>query len=242
MATAVNATPKEFRRPETIGPVGRKSPHFHAYEAVNEQKEKDAEVAAQAFDQVDTNRVGSVTGDEVREILKKILPMNCQVDDYGFNLVMDCAHKKAMDNKTISVDSTTGALPKAEVLEAIRKYRYYLANAKEYMDMYNGFDEEDVGTVNQLHLKLVMDSIKREDENDELTDEQKLFGEIFLFQSSIFNDDLFVEDIEFCASECHIQDGGMINKSELLPMIATWDMLAKKYKERQQNHPFCTIQ
>ena len=32
-------------------------------------------------------------------------------------------------------------------------------------------------------------------------------------QSSIFNDDLFVEDIEFCASECHIQDGGMINKS-----------------------------
>lgn len=227
----------DYLRP-TLGANNKKvSPYEDAKARVMEKKEADWSRTPAAFDQIEEQARASgqafngwVTQKQVEDILRILLGKD--VAEYGVACVMNDARDDAtLSGVELGEDKT---VPRESVIRAVNKYRHYLEGAGRLEVYYNRFDVSKAGYVEQRRLKAILDATKNKDP-------ELAFGKISELHATIYNYETFKENLSFVFANSCINDDGSVWKAEMLPALATWEMLAIEYLKARGANSCCAL-
>ena len=121
--------------------------------------------------------------------------------------------------------------PKDILLEAVERFRWFLKNEREIETIYAAFDREHDDKLSREELRRMLQYQQDSLSND---DKPTVCGIMLKWR-------ITDEDIDFVMAECDETKDGYIDKSEVLPAIATCQMLVDQHVVDAQKACFCTV-
>jgi Ca2+-binding EF-hand superfamily protein len=204
----------------------RKAKEAAKRDALKKQLEADKAEAALFFDEVDTAKTGTVSSDSLEQLLKRATGAETVSED-GLSMVLTHLGRK----QGAEAPYTNLQLPRADVLEAIGKYRYFLTHSKKIERIFDEFDANKNGVLEKGELKKAMQSI--EDREHTGKHARVVFGVETRIRVT-------EEDVDYIMELCDTSGDGAIDRAEALPALARWDSLANIKVEEQKSCP-CII-
>ena len=131
-------------------------------------------------------------------------------------------------------------MPRAALLRAATKYRYYLQHAKQLDAMFDRFDRNRNGMLSRSELQRALNDAERN--NLRVNDDgvmQKGTKRVTNMGGGVqlrCSDD----DLDYILRECDINGDGGIDKTELLAALATWKLLTDQ-EMAERNAPCCVV-
>jgi hypothetical protein len=187
------------------------------------QEEADGEAAALHFDQLDTSKAGVLDAAGAERLLL-LVTGHTVIDHDGLAMVVNCARKTAGSGMLPDGDP----MPREAVLQAVRRYRYYLRHRKFVDGLIGRWDLNlDAGLDREEVMKLILDRERN------LKDKREVGGIIVELEPD-------EADIEYILQECDANGNGLIERAELLPALAAWAELAEK-KLAAQRSSMCAL-
>ena len=126
------------------------------------------------------------------------------------------ANAQKASNTAPTLPKEDALVPRAAVLESVSRYRYYLQRRTEVQQLFERWDLDQNFALGPDELRQLIDSREHH-----LQHKREKGGIIVTLTPS-------KEDIDFILKECDHNADGQIDKSELLPALATWATLAEQ--------------
>ena len=181
------------------------------------QVELDKIKAGAAFDSMPWDAAGSLPAAQVPALLAEVMGVDTDtLDADGYGLVVNHALKVA------GLTEEADALPRAALLDSVSKYRYYLARRATIDKMFEQFDLDANGKLDRRELRKALQS--RED-NRPSRAVHDIVVELRVMKS----------DIEWILDDADANNDGCIERSEMLPALAAWSMLADMKIEKKKS-------
>ena len=186
------------------------------------QVELDKIKAGAAFDSMPWDAAGSLPAAQVPALLAEVMGVGTDtLDADGYGLVVNHALKVA------GLTEEADALPRAALLDSVSKYRYYLARRATIDKMFEQFDLDANGKLDRRELRKALQS--REHKNTRAV--HSIVVELRVMKS----------DIEAILDDADANNDGCIERSEMLPALAAWSMLADMKIEKKKSAA-CALQ
>jgi len=187
------------------------------------QVELDKIKAGAAFDSMPWDAAGCLPAAQVPALLAEVMGVGVDtLDADGAGLVVNHARKAA------GVEEAD-ALPRAALLDSVSKYRYYLKRKTTIDKMFEQFDLDENGKLDRRELRKALQS--REDNIKNKRAVHSIVVELRVMNS----------DIEYVLDDADANDDGHIDRSEMLPALAAWSMLADMKIEKKKSAA-CALQ
>ena len=187
------------------------------------QVELDKIKAGAAFDSMPWDAAGSLPAAQVPALLAEVMGVDTDtLDADGYGLVVNHALKVA------GLTEEADALPRAALLDSVSKYRYYLARRATIDKMFEQFDLDENGKLDRRELRKAVQS--RED-NRPSRAVHDICVDLRVMKS----------DIEAILDDADANNDGCIERSEMLPALAAWSMLADMKIEKKKSAA-CALQ
>ena len=187
------------------------------------QVELDKIKAGAAFDSMPWDAAGCLPAAQVPALLAEVMGVGTDtLDADGYGLVVNHALKVA------GLTEEADALPRAALLDSVSKYRYYLARRATIDKMFAQFDLDENGKLDRRELRKALQS--RED-NRPSRAVHDIVVELRVMKS----------DIEWILDDADANNDGCIERSEMLPALAAWSMLADMKIEKKKSAA-CALQ
>ena len=187
------------------------------------QVELDKIKAGAAFDSMPWDAAGCLPAAQVPALLAEVMGVDTDtLDADGYGLVVNHALKVA------GLTEEADALPRAALLDSVSKYRYYLARRATIDKMFAQFDLDENGKLDRRELRKALQS--RED-NRPSRAVHDIVVELRVMKS----------DIEWILDDADANNDGCIERSEMLPALAAWSMLADMKIEKKKSAA-CALQ
>ena len=187
------------------------------------QVELDKIKAGAAFDSMPWDAAGSLPAAQVPALLAEVMGVGTDtLDADGYGLVVNHALKVA------GLTEEADALPRAALLDSVSKYRYYLARRATIDKMFEQFDLDENGKLDRRELRKALQS--RED-NRPSRAVHDICVDLRVMKS----------DIEAILDDADANNDGCIERSEMLPALAAWSMLADMKIEKKKSAS-CALQ
>ena len=188
------------------------------------QVELDKIKAGAAFDVMPWDAAGCLPTAQVPALLAEVMGVGADtVDADGAGLVVNHARKVA------GVAEEADGLPRAALLASVSKYRYYLARRATIDKMFAQFDLDENGKLDRRELRKALQS--REDNIKNKRAVHSIVVELRVMKS----------DIESILDDADANNDGCIERSEMLPALAAWSMLADMKIEKKKSAA-CALQ
>ena len=179
------------------------------------QVEADKIKAGAVFDSMPWDAAGSLPAAQVPALLAEVMGVGVDtLDADGAALVVNHARK------TAGVEEVD-ALPRAALLESVSKYRYYLARRATIDKMFEQFDLDENGKLDRRELRKAVQS---SEDNRPSRAVHNICVDLRVMNS----------DIEAILDDADSNDDGHIDRSEMLPALAAWSMLADMKIEKRK--------
>ena len=202
---------------------GRKAELEKKRKAWANQVELDKIKAGAAFDSMPWDAAGCLPAAQVPALLAEVMGVGTDtLDADGYGLVVNHALKVA------GLTEEADALPRAALLDSVSKYRYYLARRATIDKMFAQFDLDENGKLDRRELRKALQS--RED-NRPSRAVHDIVVELRVMKS----------DIEWILDDADANNDGCIERSEMLPALAAWSMLADMKIEKKKSAA-CALQ
>ena len=181
------------------------------------QVELDKIKAGAAFDSMPWDAAGCLPAAQVPALLAEVMGVGTDtLDADGYGLVVNHALKVA--GLTEEVD----ALPRAALLDSVSKYRYYLARRATIDKLFEQFDLDANGKLDRRELRKAVQS---SEDNRPTRAVHNIVVELRVMNS----------DIESILDDADANNDGCIERSEMLPALAAWSMLADMKIEKKKS-------
>lgn len=204
------------------GDRGRKAEWEKKRKAWAKQVAADKAKAGAVFDVMPWDAAGCLPAAQVPALLAEVMGVGVDtLDADGAGLVVNHARKVA------GVAEEADGLPRAALLESVSKYRYYLARRAKIDKMFEQFDLDENGKLDRRELRKALQS--REHKNTRAV--HSIVVELRVMNS----------DIEYVLDDADANDDGHIDRSEMLPALAAWSMLADMKIEKKKSAA-CALQ
>ena len=141
------------------------------------------------------------------------------------------AGSEAADDTPAFEEAKPVEYPKDILLEAVEKFRWFFKNEREIEAIYAAFDREHDDKLSREELRRMLQYQQDSLSND---DKPTVCGVMLTWK-------ITDEDVEFVMAECDESKDGYIDKSEVLPAIATCQMLVDQHVVDAQKTCFCVI-
>ena len=181
------------------------------------QVELDKIKAGAAFDSMPWDAAGCLPAAQVPALLAEVMGVGTDtLDADGYGLVVNHALKVA------GLTEEADALPRAALLDSVSKYRYYLSRRATIDKMFAQFDLDENGKLDRRELRKAVQS---SEDNRPSRAVHNICVDLRVMKS----------DIEAILDEADANDDGHIDRSELLPALAAWSMLADMKIEKKKS-------
>ena len=205
------------------GDRGRKAEWEKKRKAWAKQVAADKAKAGAVFDVMPWDAAGCLPAAQVPALLAEVMGVGVDtLDADGAGLVVNHARKAA------GVEEAD-ALPRAALLDSVSKYRYYLKRKTTIDKMFEQFDLDENGKLDRRELRKALQS--REDNIKNKRAVHSIVVELRVMNS----------DIEYVLDDADANDDGHIDRSEMLPALAAWSMLADMKIEKKKSAA-CALQ
>jgi hypothetical protein len=173
--------------------------------------------AGAVFDVMPWDAAGCLPAAQVPALLAEVMGVGVEtLDADGAALVVNHARKAA------GVAEEADALPREALLDSVSKYRYYLARRATIDKMFEQFDLDENGKLDRRELRKAVQS---SEDNRPSRAVHNICVDLRVMKS----------DIEAILDEADANDDGHIDRSELLPALAAWSMLADMKIEKKKS-------
>ena len=173
--------------------------------------------AGAVFDTMPWDAAGSLPVAQVPALLAEVMGVGADtLDADGAGLVVNHARKAA------GIAEEADALPRAALLDSVSKYRYYLARRATIDKMFEQFDLDENGKLDRRELRKAVQS---SEDNRPSRAVHNICVDLRVMKS----------DIEAILDDADANDDGHIDRSELLPALAAWSMLADMKIEKKKS-------
>ena len=181
------------------------------------QVELDKIKAGAAFDSMPWDAAGCLPAAQVPALLAEVMGVGTDtLDADGYGLVVNHALKVA------GLTEEADALPRAALLDSVSKYRYYLARRATIDKMFEQFDLDENGKLDRRELRKAVQS---SEDNRPTRAVHNIVVELRVMNS----------DIESILDDADANNDGCIERSEMLPALAAWSMLADMKIEKKKS-------
>ena len=173
--------------------------------------------AGAAFDSMPWDAAGALPVAQVPALLAEVMGVGVEtLDADGAALVVNHARKAA------GVAEEADALPREALLDSVSKYRYYLARRATIDKMFEQFDLDENGKLDRGELRKALQS---SEDNRPTRAVHNIVVELRVMNS----------DIESILDDADANNDGCIERSEMLPALAAWSMLADMKIEKKKS-------
>ena len=172
--------------------------------------------AGAVFDVMPWDAAGCLPAAQVPALLAEVMGVGVDtLDADGAALVVSHARKTAGAEEA-------DALPRAALLDSVSKYRYYLARRATIDKMFEQFDLDENGKLDRRELRKAVQS---SEDNRPTRAVHNIVVELRVMNS----------DIESILDDADANNDGCIERSEMLPALAAWSMLADMKIEKKKS-------
>ena len=172
--------------------------------------------AGAVFDVMPWDAAGCLPAAQVPALLAEVMGVGADtLDADGAALVVSHARKTAGAEEA-------DALPRAALLDSVSKYRYYLARRATIDKMFEQFDLDENGKLDRRELRKAVQS---SEDNRPTRAVHNIVVELRVMNS----------DIESILDDADANNDGCIERSEMLPALAAWSMLADMKIEKKKS-------
>ena len=172
--------------------------------------------AGAVFDVMPWDAAGCLPAAQVPALLAEVMGVGADtLDADGAALVVNHARKAA------GVEEAD-ALPRAALLASVSKYRYYLARRATIDKMFEQFDLDENGKLDRRELRKAVQS---SEDNRPTRAVHNIVVELRVMKS----------DVEAILDDADANDDGHIDRSEMLPALAAWSMIADMKIEKKKS-------
>ena len=186
----------------------RKAAGRKVLENSKQQQADDAE-SARTFDVIGKAAIGR---DEIGQLLLTVTD-HTQLDDGGLAMVMSAARRHA--GQSMDAQLRGDPLSREVVLTAVAQYRRYLRNRQKVDRLFSRWDGDRKNGLSADELEELIN-----DQEENLKDKREALGMIIEIRPAS-------TDIEFIM-QWHADGEGLIDRSQLLPALDTWSVLAEQ--------------